>query len=65
MDSGADPTAGGPDGQSTEEVDPDNLRFVRNEIASYDDSMFNGEKIDFRRVKYVPFADLKPHEMNF
>jgi len=29
------------------------------------DQMIDGRKIDFKRVKYIPFADLTPKQLNF
>lgn len=38
---------------------------MQNETEAYDDGIFGGDKIDFRRVKYIPFADLPVNERNY
>lgn len=36
------------------------VKFKRDEVRSYNDQMINGTKLDFRRVKYIPFLTLTP-----
>ena len=49
------------DSTSDEDEDEDDeIEYKRNEVSSYMDQMIDGKKIDFRRVKYIPFAELTP-----
>jgi len=41
------------------------MAYKRDEVRSYNDQMINGTKLDFRRVKYIPFATLTPAQKNF
>jgi hypothetical protein len=36
------------------------IEYKRNEVSSYMDQMIDGKRIDFRRVKYIHFAELTP-----
>ena len=41
------------------------IEFLQDEVRAFEDGFINGQRINFRRVKYIPFADLAEKDRNY